>query len=137
MKLFPNGSLQISDQNGALRQVGPENPDYPALRKEYDTSARPNPTPARLFGVAAIIVGIAAFWYSWHLLMTENTVSVKLTILGPAAFLGGPLMIWKPEWTGPITVNSSKAHKTALLVLCALIMLLSGIEFFVLLHYQR
>ena len=62
---------------------------------------------------------------------------MKLTVLGPLGLLGGLLMIWKPEWTGPIRPDSAKAHKTALMLLCVLMMLLSGIDYYFLLHYHR
>ena len=136
IKLLTNGRLQVREQAGVLREVGPESPDYARLRKQYDLTARPNPVRARLIGVLLIVVGIAAWWYNWHQLRTEGVISVKLTILGPAGLLGGILMIWKPEWTGPIGPNSTKAHKTALVVLIVLMAALSGIDYYFLLHYR-
>jgi hypothetical protein len=45
-------------------------------------------------------------------------------------------MMWKPEWTGPIRPDSSKAHEMALMVLIVLMAVLSGIDYYVLLNYR-
>jgi hypothetical protein len=133
IQLPSNGRLQVQDQPGTLREIGPENP---GLRQQYDR-AHPNPLRARLIGVVGIAVGVGAWWLNWHGVATEGVISVKLTVLGPLGLLGGLLSIWKPEWTGPIRPDSTKAHKTALLGLCALLMVLSGIDYYFLVNYHR
>jgi hypothetical protein len=93
-------------------------------------------TRVRWMGVVFVAVGVLAFWLSWHWLLTDHVISVKLTILGPLAVLGGLLSIWKPEYTGPLRPDSPKAHKTALLALCGLMALFSGINYYLLMTYH-
>lgn len=81
-------------------------------------------------------MGVAAWWYNWHSLKTAGEYSIKLTLLGPLGLFGGILFLWRPEWTGPIRNSSTRAHKTALAVVIALVALTAAVDFYFLQHYQ-
>ena len=134
--LLANGRLRMLDAAGKPQEIGPEHPEYQRLLAQHDRTARPNPLRARLIGVAAMLVGIGAWWYNWHELLTTGGFYIKLTLLGPLGFFGGLLLLWRPEWAGPVRPHSSKAHKTALFVLIALMAITGGIDFYLLMHYR-
>jgi hypothetical protein len=90
----------------------------------------------RIFGLVGILVGIGAWWWTWHDVAAHGTFSIRLTLLGPLGFFGGLLALVRPEWTGPLRNDSSKAHKTALIVLIALMCVAGGIDFYLLDHYR-
>jgi hypothetical protein len=136
LTLLNNGNLRIIDQMGATTEIGPEHPDYVTLCMQYRKSARPNYGRARWLGMLAMAVGIAGWWYNWHLLRTAHQFYPKLTLLGPIGLFGGLLMIFRPEWTGPLRSDSSKAHKTALIVLIVLMALGAGLDFYLLSPYH-
>ena len=132
-KLLSNGRIEVFEPSGIVREIGPESPEYSALRKQYDTPAGPNPLRTRLLGIVAIIGGMVAWWYNWH----EVTAEGVRPTFGILCILGGLLMIWRPEWTGPIRANSTSAHKTGLLVLIVLALALTGIDYYYLTNYKH
>jgi hypothetical protein len=136
LTLLANGNLRIQDQMGATTEIGPEHPDYINLCMQYRKTARPNYSRARWFGILAIAIGLAGWWYNWHLLLTGHQFYPKLTLLGPLGLFGGMLMIFRPEWTGPLKSDSTKAHKTALIVVIALMAVFAGLDFYLLSNYK-
>jgi hypothetical protein len=81
-----------------------------------------------------IAIGIAGWWYNWHLATTSGEFYVKLIIIGPLGLFGGLLMFLRPEWAGPLRPDSTQAHKFALFALIGLICIVSGIDFYRLDH---
>jgi hypothetical protein len=49
---------------------------------------------------------------------------------------GGLLMIFRPEWTGPLHAESPQAQKTALIALIVLMALGAGLDFYLLSNYH-
>jgi hypothetical protein len=83
-------------------------------------------------GAVFIAIGLAGWWYNWHLRSTEGHFYIKLTLLGPMGLFGGLLMMLRPEWTGPITPQSTREHKIALGALIALVAICAGVDFYLL-----
>ncbi len=83
----------------------------------------------RLFGVLMIIVGLAGWWCNWHLAKTEGHFYIKLCILGPLGLFGGLLVMVRPDWMGPLGKGATRAHKTAVIGLIAVIAVVSGIDY--------
>jgi hypothetical protein len=136
LTLLSSGKLRIVDQLGSATEIGPEHPDYATLCTQYRKSVRPDYGKARLLGILAIAVGVAGWWYNWHLLRTEHQFYPKLTLLGPLGLFGGLLMIFRPEWAGPLRNDSSKAHKLVLIGLIVLMALGAGLDYYLLSHYR-
>jgi len=134
--LLPNGKLHILDNTGFATEVCPEHPDYTSLCSQYRKSISPNTVPRRLGGMAAILVGIAGWWYNWHLLITEHQYYRGLVLLGPLGLFGGLLLLLRPEWAEPLRSDSSPAHKTALISVAILMATAVGIDFYLLAHYR-
>jgi hypothetical protein len=91
-------------------------------------------TPARLFGLFGIAIGIAGWWYNWHLAATEGQFYIKLCLLGPLGIAGGLLMLVRPEWAGPLRSDSTTAHKVALSMVIGFMAVASGIDMYLLTH---
>ena len=81
LTLLANGRLRVTDQSGSTSEIGPEHPDYQWLRAQLQQTAKPN--LSRLMRVIGIAIGIGAWWYNWHDVMTHGTFSIRLTLLGP------------------------------------------------------
>src|SRR5262249_8929589 len=113
LTLLPTGWLRVQDQSGAVCEIGPEHPDYQRLRAQYQ-QVKTSLMRVRLFGLAAMVIGAAGWWYNWHLAETQGHFYIKLCILGPLGIFGGLLMLARPEWAGPIRSDSTRAHKFAL-----------------------
>lgn len=91
---------------------------------------QPNRQPARIFGLAMMVLGVAGGWYNWYLATNEGEFSTKLCVFTPLALVGGLLMALRPEWAGPWQADSTPAHKRALIAVVAFMALGSGLEFF-------
>jgi len=133
--LLTNGKLRITDPTGAVAEIGPEHPDYVSLCAQYRKSVKPDYGKIRLFAALAIAVGLAGWWYNWHLLLTERLFYPKLTILGPLGVFGGLLMMFRPEWSGPLRPDSTREHKMGLTALIVLMALGAGIDYYLLSHH--
>jgi hypothetical protein len=99
-------------------------------------TTKPNPFRTRIGGVLAILGGVGVWWYNWHHLMTTGTFYIKMTLIGPLALAGGVLMMFRPEWTGPLRKDSTRAHKTALISVIVFMAVGAGIDFYLLDHYR-
>jgi len=98
--------------------------------------AKPNPLRSSLIGIACILAGLAGWWYNWHQVKTTGTFSYKLTLIGPLGLYAGALFFFRPEWTGPLRPNSTREHKIALVGGIVFTLVLSGVDFYSLLHYH-
>src|SRR5438876_471162 len=121
-------TLQAQEQSGAGPQFGTEHSDFQAPRGSL--------TPLRLFGLAMIAIGVAGWWFNWHLAETKGEFYIKLCILGPLGLAGGLLMALRPEWAGPLRSDSTRTHKIALFSALGLMFIASGIDFYRLKHSQ-
>ena|SRR6267154_1816747 len=117
-------------------QIGPEHPDYHRAMTAERLSAKPDPVKPRIFGAVAVVGGLACGWWNWHLLLTQHYFYMKLGLLGPLAVFGGLLMAWKPKWSGPITKDSTKAHKTAMFGTIALVAVVTLINVYLMETYR-
>lgn len=72
LTLLPTGRLLVQDQHGYMHEIGAEHPDFQRLWVQYHQPAKPNTLPARLFGLAMMLLGIAGWWYNWHLAATQG-----------------------------------------------------------------
>ena len=93
-------------------------------------------TLARLFGLVMIAIGVAAWWYNWHLATTEGRFYMKLTLMGPLGVFGGLLQLVRPDWTGGLRGAVTKSHKTALFSVMALVAAASGFDMYRLNGFQ-
>jgi hypothetical protein len=115
----------------------------PASFQPSQLIPRPLPTagrtslPARIFGCAMILVGIAGWWYNAHLAATTGQFSIKLCLLGPLGVFGGLVMLLRPDWAGPWRKDSTPAHKAALIAVISLVAITSGITFYLLKQPSR
>ena len=137
LTLMANGRLHVRDAAGAVREIGPEHPDYQRLCAEYRSAVKPNYSRLRIGGAVFILIGLVGWWYNWHTVMTEGYFNIKLTILGPLGLFGGLLMMVRPEFAGPLRPDSPKAHKMSMFVLIGLMAVVAGIDFYLLSHYHR
>lgn len=99
--------------------------------------AKPDLSRVRLFAALGIAIGIAAVWFNWHVRTTDGYFYIKLTILGPLGVFGGLLMLFRPQWTGPIRPDSTREHKIALGLLIALSAIGAFTDFWLLHSYHR
>ncbi|HEY3741655.1 MAG TPA: hypothetical protein VGL53_17505 [Bryobacteraceae bacterium] len=125
----------MHDTSGFSHDIGPEHPEYQSLIAQCLPQAKPDYTKARLFSLLLIAAGVWALWYNWHTVATEGHYSIRLTLLGPAGLFGGLLILLRPAWGGRFHKGTSSAQKVATAVVFALIVIGSGIEFYVLDHY--
>lgn len=95
-----------------------------------------NWTRARLFGLAMIALGVASWWYNWHLATTEGRFYIKLTLMGPLGVFGGLLQLVRPDWTGGLRGAVTKNHKTALFSVLALVLATSCFDMYRLSGFQ-
>ncbi len=109
---------------GTAPGLGPQQPGY--LPAQHGSSR------TRLIGLLMIAVGIAAWWYNWHLATTEGSFYFKLSLMGPLGVFGGILMLIRPEWTGGLKSDSTTAHKLALFAMIGLMIVTSGIDMYLL-----
>jgi hypothetical protein len=81
-----------------------------------------------------LAIGVGGWWYNWHLAATTGEFHIKLCILGPLGLFGGILAMLRPDWAGPVRSDSTRAHKTAMLAVIGLMLVASGIDFYLLKH---
>jgi hypothetical protein len=86
--------------------------------------------PARLFGLAMIVAGIAGWFYNRHLAATAGEFYIRLCIFTPLGIFGGLLMLLRPEWSGPLRKDSPRAQKTTVWTIVALMVVVSGADFY-------
>jgi hypothetical protein len=129
--LLPTGRIQVQDECGFTGEIGPEHPHYERLRAHYQAAKR-NSWRTSLLGLAMIAMGAGGWWYNWHLAANTGEFYIKLCVLGPLGILGGILMMLRPDWAGPIRSDSTRAHKTALAAVLGLMVVASGIDFYLL-----
>ena len=132
---LPSGNLRVQNQAG-VQEIGSDHPEFARLKAEYQRSRRGS-SPARLFALLMIAVGVAGWWFNWHLAETKGEFYIKACLLGPLGIFGGLLMLLRPEWAGPLRGNSSRAHKVALFAVLGLMAVASGIDFYRLDHMCR
>lgn len=90
----------------------------------------------KLVGALASLASPALWWLNWHTVMTQGHYSIKLTILAPLCLFGGLLMALRPEWSGPWQTDASAARKITTIGLLALVIAVSGVDFYFLAHYR-
>jgi len=99
---------------------------------------RPNSgLPARLFGLAMMIAGIAGWYYNRHLAATEGAFYIRLCVFAPLGVFGGLLILLRPDWIGPIRKDSSRAQKTSLCAVLGLMAVFSGLDMYTLTSRQH
>lgn len=87
---------------------------------------------ARSIGLAVMAIGVAGWWYNWHLAETAGYFYIKLCLLGPLALGGGLLMLARPDWVGPLRSDSTQAHRFALFSLIGFMAAASGTDMYLL-----
>lgn len=133
MMLLPGGRLRVQDQFGGCYEIGAEHPDYQRLIWQCrQQPLKRNLFPARMFGLLMMAVGAAAWWYNWHLAVTQGQFYIKSCILGPLGVFGGLLMLIRPDWAGPWRRESAPARKFAMIAVMGLAALASGADFYLL-----
>ncbi len=118
------------------REIGSPYLDFQRLSTQFQPPAKPSFSRAKLFGLLMIAIGLGGWWLNWHLADTEGHFYIKLCILGPLGIFGGLLMLFRPEWAGPLRKDSQPAHKAALATVVGLMLVTSGIDFYRLLHHH-
>ena len=83
----------------------------------------------RLFGLAAMLFGVIAWWYNWHLAATTGGFLIKACVFVPLAESGGLLLLLRPEWAGPWRKDATRGQKTAVMAVLVFTTVGSGIEF--------
>lgn len=136
LTLQPNGNLRLQDGSGRPTEIGPEHPEYQRYYAAYRSSSAANPIRTRLLGGLFIVLGLAAWWYEWHMLMTEGRYSIRLGVFAPLGVFGGLLMIFYPEAAGPMRPDTPKPQKVATLVTLALFAVASGINMYLMENYR-
>jgi hypothetical protein len=106
----------------------------PTQYAQYHPLAKRTSSPARFFGLLMIAIGIAGWWYNWHLMATEGQYYIKLCLLGPLGVFGGFLVLLRPDWAGPLRKDSTPAHKVSLVAVIGLVAVASGIDLYLLMH---
>jgi len=84
----------------------------------------------RAFGLLMVVLGLAGWWYNWHLAETEGRFYIKMCVFVPLAVGGGLLVAVRPDWIGPWRSDSSPAHKTALIALIGFMAVASGVDMY-------
>lgn len=88
-------------------------------------------------GIIAMAVGVAGWWYNWHLAETEGHFYIKLCLLGPLGVFGGLLMFVRPEYAGPWRSDAPVAQKASVIGVMAAMVAFSGVDFYRLKTYER
>lgn len=104
------------------------------MEMEVTSSTGKSLRPARLFGLAVMVLGVVGWWFNGREASVHGEFWIKLCVFVPAALAGGLLMALRPEWAGPWRSDSSREHKAALVAVLAVIAVGSGVEFFRLQH---
>ncbi|MBZ5609007.1 MAG: hypothetical protein LAP38_12165 [Acidobacteriia bacterium] len=104
--------------------------------RTQDQSTKRTSSSGRLAGLVMIAIGVAAWWYNWHLASTAGEFYIKLCLLGPLGVFGGILVLLRPDWVGPVRSDSTRGHKFALIAVIGLMAIASGIDFYLLVHHR-
>jgi len=90
---------------------------------------------ARLLGLVLFTSFVAACAYNWHMLVTEGTYLLKLSVLGPFGAIGGLFMLFFPQLAEPPARGDGR-HLAMLALLMVIGFGLGGVNFHLMNQYR-
>jgi hypothetical protein len=105
VKRFMNGDLQIQDQDGTIRRIGPAHPDY----RLHLHSIPVNVGKARIIGICPILFSVALLGINWRLLVSEGYYYPTLVLIAPVMLLLGILILARPRYAEPVRDEDRRA----------------------------